>query len=130
MSCPKCSAKLVLPPPVESLKQRFPSLAVDMSIDRTQPRCQRCEMRAANKAAIEVDCPPPAYTNPLKRLEHGMKKIRTDLKDDIDPDVMELLLSVMKTKWAETHKDREIRGNAIWKQYWAIWGTITGQEGP
>jgi hypothetical protein len=83
---------------------------------------------ATNKAVMEVDCPPPGYTNPLNRLERGMEKIQTVMKDDLDPDVMDLLLDVLQKRWLEMYRDMEARGDAVWRCYWAVWGVLEGQE--
>jgi hypothetical protein len=76
---------------------------------------------------MEIDCPRPTFTNPLKRLKRGTDKIQTTLKGDADPNVVELILDVMKMRWAEMYKHIDTRGEAVWKQYWGIWGMIDGE---
>lgn len=85
-----------------------------------------------HRLATEAELPPPAYENPITKLEKTIKKIQELIQEDIDDEedllTLESMVHGMRLKWANMVKMKDANIKEAWMPYWAIWGATKGQE--
>lgn len=127
--CPSCSQTLVAPPSVDELMSKFPNMIIDFAIDRSRPRCPHCDEMAAHKRLMDVECPPPSYENPLKKLEADIERMKGLICEGIYADELRHGLFEAQRRWAVMVKERRDCVREAWVPFWGVWGVLRGQEG-
>lgn len=126
--CPYCSHELTLPPSLPMLFQNHPNTTPDGTLNRSVPRCKHCDLSAANKRAIDAECPPPTYQNPIKKVEQQIEQAKSLIEHGIRKDDLLRILPNMEKKRVELVGERDRGIRRAWDEYWGIWGMEEGLD--
>ncbi|KFY00240.1 hypothetical protein O988_03434 [Pseudogymnoascus sp. VKM F-3808] len=122
-SCPRCSDKLYLPPPIEALKSAVPSVSPS-TVNRSIPRCVQCDKVSAERDAYSAEFPPPTELNPVAELESKIIKIKSLIALNVKADEMKIALAVAEQRKSDTEKERDKGIKRAWDGFRSVWGPL------
>lgn len=128
MTTPDCGHTdfITLPPTMDFLVEHVTNINLDLSIDRTIPRCKLCDLIRTTEQADKED--------------HGFKESTRDhiiftgrqiSDDEYDPEMKASLVQCLPKIIDHHEAVRKIQVDAqltIWKKYWGIWGHVDGPD--
>ncbi|KAH7396025.1 hypothetical protein BKA64DRAFT_75336 [Cadophora sp. MPI-SDFR-AT-0126] len=125
-SCGHSTTFCFLPPTLTFLKENFPSLPRDTSIDRSLLRCRLCDLVDTQYAADLAEIGPPNLEN-----EVDLQKQIADLKQAITEGSQtdtENALPKLQRKLSDVVRATDERIIEVWMRYWAVWGPGDGPQ--
>lgn len=125
-SCGHSTTFCFLPPTLTFLKENFPSLPSDKSIDRSLLRCRLCDLIDTQYAADLAEIGPPDLPQ-----EADIEKQIADLKQAITEGTKtdtENALPKLQRKLSAAVRATDERILEVWLRYWGIWGPGDGPK--
>ena len=125
-SCGHSTTFCFLPPTLTFLKENFPSLPSDKSIDRSLLRCRLCDLIDTQYAADLAEIGPPDLPK-----EDDIEKQIVNLKQAITEGTKtdtENALPKLQRKLSAAVRATDERILEVWLRYWGVWGPGDGPK--
>ena len=125
-SCGHSTTFCFLPPTLAFLKENFPSLPSDKSVDRSLLRCRLCDLIETQYAADLAEIGPPDLPK-----EADIEKQIADLKHAITEGIKtdtENALPKLQRKLSSAVRATDERILEVWLRYWGVWGPGDGPK--
>ncbi|RDW67810.1 hypothetical protein BP6252_09206 [Coleophoma cylindrospora] len=126
--CPYCRRLLTVPPSITTIQQNHPSVTPNYTLNRSVARCKFCDQLAANKRAMDAECPPPSGKNPVKIIDEQIKEARLLIEEGVRREDLLRILPTMYRRQEELIKATDEGIKKAWDEYWAIWGKVDGPK--